>query len=318
MKTKKRQSGKKRGFTIIELLTVMSIIIILIGLLVPAITQVRRYAREVKQRAQFHSIEVAMDLFEAENGVYPDSGEDGSDGLPYCGAMKLAEAMVGQDLLGFHPESVFRQDLRDSADTKYLYLIPPSGHPSELDITEMNRKARKGPYLQSGNANAARIVNIYGSANLDVFTGVDTEKLFVLTDAYARTMPSSGDKVGMPILYYRAYKEGSANPSSSPTNPTNITDTNRIYRHEDNDELVGLGVPWAAGTLHPLDEAYLPPIPGDSFPGLPESFYWKINNDSITLPNGMPHRSDSYILLSAGEDGLYGTSDDIYNIQKEL
>ncbi len=318
MKTKKRQSGKKRGFTIIELLTVMSIIIILIGLLVPAISQVRRYAREVRQKAQFHSISIALDMFEAVYETYPDSGPLGSDGQPYCGAMKLAEALVGQDLLGFHPESTFRSDRMNTAATpKYLYRIPTVGQ-SDTHVDEVNRKARKGPYISvEKNANAARMSDIYAVADItSMFSGANAEHIFVLTDVYSRTMPSSGEKVGMPILYYRAYKEGTANPNSrgSVVVPFDAANTTRIYRHQDNQDLVELGIPWSAGNSHPLDENYgvAPPAP----PGLPESFYYKINNDKMDLQYGMPYRNDSYILLSAGEDGLYGTADDIFNFQK--
>ena len=97
----KNKLRKRKAFTIVELLTVMSIIIILIGLLVPALNQVKRYAKEVKQHAQFHSIDVAMELFETEHDGYPSSGQYGSETplQEYCGAMKLAEAMVGQDLI---------------------------------------------------------------------------------------------------------------------------------------------------------------------------------------------------------------------------
>jgi len=47
-----KSKGKKVGFTIIELLTVMSIIIILIAMLVPSLNAVRRYARVVMQKGQ--------------------------------------------------------------------------------------------------------------------------------------------------------------------------------------------------------------------------------------------------------------------------
>jgi len=48
--------------------------------------------------------------------------------------------------------------------------------------------------------------------------------------------------------------------------------------------------------------------------GSPE-FYDDLINP--TIPAGIdpvPYRQDSYVLLSAGEDGLYGTVDDIWNI----
>ncbi len=73
MKRVSNNQHSRHGFTIIELLTVMSIIIILIGLLVPSLNRVKRYSMDVKQRAQFHSIAVALDLFNAEFDGYPDS-----------------------------------------------------------------------------------------------------------------------------------------------------------------------------------------------------------------------------------------------------
>ena len=63
MKSLAKQYETKAAFTIVELLTVMSIIVILIGLLVPALNNVKRYAFTVKQNAQFHSVNVALELF---------------------------------------------------------------------------------------------------------------------------------------------------------------------------------------------------------------------------------------------------------------
>ena len=97
----------------------MSIIVILIGLLVPALNKVRRYATGVKQKAQFNAIEAALELFNNEFGGYPTTPRrlDSTGPAAYCGAMKLCEAMMGQDLLGFHPSSVFRRDGMDAAGT---------------------------------------------------------------------------------------------------------------------------------------------------------------------------------------------------------
>ena len=68
--------AREGGFTIVELLTVMGIIAILIGLLVPALSMVKDYAKQVQQAAQFHSIEVGMDLYKAEFGSYPPSNDN--------------------------------------------------------------------------------------------------------------------------------------------------------------------------------------------------------------------------------------------------
>ena len=307
----KNKSSRRKAFTIVELLTVMSIIIILIGLLVPALNQVKRYAKEVKQHAQFHSIDVAMELYETEHEGYPPSGQYGSDGEEYCGAMKLAEAMVGQDLSGVHMDSVFRSDLQEAGGGDYLYAIPGVAQSIPDAEVETNRQSRKGPYLGIENANATRMNEIYGS--FGVFTG-DLNERFVLCDEYSRTMNASGIKTGMPILYYKANLSGTVNPNEN--NSYTKTQQGRIYHQGDNDDLIKLGAPWTGGVEHPMASDYTLPA-GETGPVGPlETFYWRINNDEILLNNGRPWRADSYLLLSAGFDGLYGTRDDIYNFQE--
>jgi type II secretory pathway pseudopilin PulG len=119
MKSNVKQSNKRAAFTIVELLTVMSIIVILIGLLVPALNKVREFAQEVKQKAQLKSIDTAIELFNTTFDGYPDSSATGPDGPEYCGAMKLCEAAMGQDLQGFHPDSIFRADGSDGFRALY-------------------------------------------------------------------------------------------------------------------------------------------------------------------------------------------------------
>ena len=126
MKSNVKQSNREAAFTIVELLTVMSIIVILIGLLVPALNKVKQYAYDVKQQAQFHSIDAAIELFNSEFDGYPDSDALDPDGLPYCGAMKLCEAMMGRDLMGFHPDSIFRSSGLDSIGNN-IYPLPSTG-----------------------------------------------------------------------------------------------------------------------------------------------------------------------------------------------
>lgn len=72
-------------------------------------------------KARLHSMDAALELFNNEFGSYPPSDANDSTGKPYCDAMKLAEAMMGQDLLGCHPKSVFRRDGLDTAGTFDLY-----------------------------------------------------------------------------------------------------------------------------------------------------------------------------------------------------
>jgi len=280
------QARRKRAFTIVELLTVMSIIVILIGLLVPALNKARRYATLVKQKAQLHSMDAAIELFNNEYGGYPPS--DALDGRlagrePYCGAMKLCEALMGQDLLGPHSLSVFRRDGLDSTGTIQLYPQNPS---------EANRKARKGPYIAAESANALPLGKIYKDV------GSFATSNYVLCDVYERQM-NTGEKTGMPILYYKA---NTANTFHDPNLAPTIDNSMRnIYNYWDNQQLVTLGKPWeSAGATHAL--------------ATPARFYQNTQNHLITTAN-QPYRADEYILLSAGWDGEYGTGDDVCNFE---
>jgi type II secretory pathway pseudopilin PulG len=289
------QARKKRAFTIVELLTVMSIIVVLIGLMVPALNKVRRFARDVEQMAQFNAMGAAIELFNNEYDGYPPSNALDSAPQPqaYCGAMKLCEALMGQDLLGFHSNSVFRRDRLDSTETLDLYPVDIDSLPANL--RDNNLKARKGPYLQAENANAWRMEDIYGSDNVAPFLGTT----FVLCDVYDRQM-QSGEKTGMPILYYKA---DTANSFHNPTlNPTPTDSKGNIYNYWDNHALVSLGKPWqpkgGATSAHKL--------------ATPERFYKNTQSDQITTTQ-RPYRADTYILISAGWDAEYGTADDICN-----
>lgn len=294
MKSNVKQSNREAAFTIVELLTVMSIIVILIGLLVPALNQVKRYAYEVKQRAQLKSIDTALELFNSEFDGYPDSDALDPDGASYCGAMKLCEAVMGRDLMGFHPGSTFRSNGLSGLG---IDLYPPQ--PTGIAYTN-SLSARKGPYLPLDNANAYQVMDLY-----DV-TGPFAGDNFVLCDVFRRvTHLQSGRKVGMPILYYKANTARVQHDIDNPDNSQNI------YDYTDNHDLARLGKPFdppPGGTPHRLFQEA----------GQPEGyrFYMNTTNDKLLASLAAavrPYRADTFILISAGSDGEYGTPDDITN-----
>jgi len=327
MKRVSNNQHSRHGFTIIELLTVMSIIIILIGLLVPSLNRVRRYSMDVKQRAQFHSIAVALDLFNAEFDGYPNSDAMDDQATPqnYCGAMKLTEALVGQDLKGFNPASYFRRNgFQGALTTPWDGMpYPPYNTCGSLvrDTADKacyndNIRSRK-TYLQLENANAYLIKDIYSATAISAagytnHAGFDP-CTFVLCDSYNRvTNRTTGKKIGMPILYYKAdsAKLGHPFPSDSPaTISGNIA--KYIYNVYDNQDLIDMGLPWFVGPAHPLGSGG-GTIEGYTISDWPKKFY-DITRDTKINTGDRPVRADSYILMSAGFDGEYGTKDDIYN-----
>lgn len=62
---------RRGAFTLIELLAVISIIVILIGLVTPALHKAREAARKQKARAMVSSLEVAINMYYTDLGRYP-------------------------------------------------------------------------------------------------------------------------------------------------------------------------------------------------------------------------------------------------------
>jgi type II secretory pathway pseudopilin PulG len=304
------------GLTVIEILVVVSIIALLVGLLLPAVHTVQKMAKETKQKAQFTSIELALAAFKSDYGDYPPSSWNNPNvaggRTDYCGAQKLAEALLGWDLLGFHPDSAWRADGLDRNNGPTTY------DPAKVNPAAQTLDKRKGRYIELEHANAFRLgdsaaglrdglfpdlANGSGNAPLaprfvlcDVFT---VRECKVLEDPRTLTVPGVATKMvspGTPILYYKANPASKVLDAGDPET--------RIYNVRDNWPLVSLRMladgpkPLVNRRLHPLEDA---------------NYFYEYIRDPRVQARPWPYRPESYLLISAGADGLYGTNDDIRN-----
>ncbi|MFH1719837.1 MAG: hypothetical protein ABIF19_20990, partial [Planctomycetota bacterium] len=158
---------------------------------------------------------------------------------------------------------------------------------------------RKGPYLDLATTSVFKVgelfpVNIAGTLALDTH---------VICDVFAARkvrLSSSGKtaNAGAPILYYRA------------NTAEKRIDT--IYNIQDNDAFVQMKQLFD-GRDHPLGRGTLADRAAFFYgnPNDPLATGY-IQNPKVTA-RAWPYRPDSYILISAGSDGLYGTNDDIRN-----
>jgi prepilin-type N-terminal cleavage/methylation domain-containing protein len=299
---------KRDGFTTIELLTVIAIIAIMMGILIPVVTSARNSANVAKQKAQFAAIAMALDAFKGDYGDYPPSHgwtPTTSDNIDYsyCGAQTLTEALVGWDLLGFHPDSAWRSDGKYSDGSHLVY-----------DATsDANLAVREGPYLELGTASAFKLSQLFPGISLTTLAD-----RYVLCDSFGAKSVTVGGKTvkaGRPILYYKA--NVASRDFTSP--PDTVTAANRIYNYMDNINLISLQVAFemSKNPSYSPDPLYNKPYGG----GLPGTYFYspdyKLVDQKVYAVYGTsrpwPCRPDSYILISAGVDGLYGTDDDITN-----
>ncbi len=332
-------SQKAKGFTIVELLTVMGVIVVLISLLLPALSMVRDFSREIQQKAQFHSIEVGVGMYENDFGSLPPSADNydskRAEGLPkyngtnctaadsYTGAMKLAEAMVGMDMLGFHPNSGFyangvnRVRYTNAAGTivQTDEQIYRADQDTNFQTMEENLDSRKGPYVDLENANAFRLGKVYnGIGNFSAPSYIPNVSAadgpLVLCDVFS-IKRHSGEKTGTPVLYFKARTRFSRQDKDhgETTNDDYEDDEDDIYNIADNVNILDLGVANEANTKHPVIEQST-----DGF-GIDQFEKMIVNNKIASIKR--PYRASSFILWSAGKDGLYGTSDDIFNFDKD-
>ncbi len=325
-------SLKKRAFTLIELLTVVAIIALLIGILVPAVTRAKRSALEVAIKAQHDGIYKGLELFKNDFGFYPSSVSQSNDGLlnsardiatatklVVTGAHRLAYAMMGRDKLGcpaktgtdstgmtagaeFGPDSITGWYYSGAAGpTAGQFNAPWIGPNGANWGSPALKTARKAPYV---NPEGFTIVgdNSMGSgadANGDEYN-------WLLCDKYEKGLGEKIDAVTKyplhsPILYFTANLSGdrifgSGNPNFS----------KNIYYWSDNVQILN-----QANALADVDNSGT----------VDEGDFWAFIEDKGarvgTGPDARrPHNPESLILWSRGNDGIFGTDDDIVNWNK--
>lgn len=297
---------RKKGFTIIELLVVISIIVLLIGIMTPGARKAKQLAMKVKQKAQLRNVSIGVELWSNEHGNdYPESTTTGNV-LFTTGAHHLAEALVGRDGYGFDSISSWDAEL-DAA------IVSPT--PIPYDPTILSYTNREPVYLDSGVVDNFQLAQIYGDSSFtgDAYPGdynadgtatIGEYPAGVFTDIYKKqrvtmsTTLANTVKVGSPILYFKAKDTNVYDPTFP---------NSSIFNYNDNIDIFALGLCTDATQIHPFYDAT----------GISPAFYASLVNPTITYTGDpVPYNKHTFVLLSAGFDGLYGTKDDVTNISE--
>lgn len=353
MRPSARRTFQARGFTLVELLAVIAIIALLIGILVPTIGRVRTSARNAKTSSTLSALGTGLETYRADDklgGQYPPSRSDrggagvnqllatspfeqnasqsGTD-IEISGAALLVWALAGADLLGApgfrvvdpadparntwsHWTHDYLAGGANPAASSGLYARYDNSVPGRVDQPV---HPRFGPYVAIDKIGYSK--RISGATSLN--------GLFELeNDPTPRAYPMFLDAFDNPILYYRADPAG------------------RHLLDRDVSNELELGVGGSRGTYHWMDNGPLvqsvnsaqqTPLKTDAdqtgnhrlgwedpdsytsnAPPPPGNFAHYILNKDATAKL-TPQRADSYLLISPGPDGIYGSADDVSNFK---
>ena len=285
----------QNAFTLIELMVVVAIIALLVAIVLPAVNTAQIRAKETKTRTMISTLETGIAGFYGDQvigGEYPPSTSpvssvanphDTTGIIPSHGTYLLAWALVGADQLG--PPG-FRDldgdgDWSDDTGLAGLYAVDVAANSPVYRRASIGVDSSKMRFPKPNPA-ATNVTNQFVIDELDTKPGLSS---ICFLDAF-----------NQPILYYRANR--------GQTTMVSMGAGVGIYAQTDNAMITGLGgqagIDLGAGNVHPLRDI--------------STFAYVLRDPDVTTVE-RPHRKDSYILLSAGADALYGTADDIANFE---
>jgi len=356
--------SRRRGFSLVELLTVIFIITLLIGILVPSLSAARNAAKKMTTKKALDSIKVGLEMFKNDNGSdfpqtngYPPSFAHPPIGNPpvfqsllgefpflekkpvVTGAHWLPAMLMGVDQLGYIKRSIV-PNKDDLQKLPWKWYTPDPLGPGKL------LQPRGGPYADTNGLAVKKTKDLPGRPNRALFgtgwTSDDNDPQGV------QNLPVVVDAFDQPILYYAANAHGRESNMVEDVRKVDNDYTGGdqqngppMYFHQDNIPFTGKG---NSDTERGWDFGNTGAKHGIALSGATETapdmvvaaqqehvehrenfaryiIDRKIYSAYAAHPDDakptMPLRAvnaDSYLLISAGVDGRYGTNDDVSNL----
>jgi general secretion pathway protein G len=121
---KTRTKRKQQGFTLLEIMLVVSIIVIILGVAISKLGNTTAIAKTMRVQADLQAIKTQLQLYESMNGFYPSTEQ----GL---------QALVSQPSNDPRPTrwyQLFKELPTDPWGNGYIYRCPGVKNPSGYDL----------------------------------------------------------------------------------------------------------------------------------------------------------------------------------------
>jgi prepilin-type N-terminal cleavage/methylation domain-containing protein len=327
-----RMHSRRPAFTLIELLVVIGIIVILIGILLPVVASVRRTAFATSTSQEISRIAGACQAYYGDYHSYPGPvaendidgvnapagtpgplapggttglaygqtpATSGLDAIPVTSSENLVLGLEGGMIVGFNngvangwgyqPSAVQQgpQSLNPLLNSQKQTTAYLTVQPSELAPSDGN-----GGYQQFGTLDS--VIPEF----LDHIPGD------VVGVTGGNTGGTNSNFAFGPILYFRARK-GAANIVNETTPVPTATISTYQYNFV---QAAPYGFTAVSTTDYAVPTTNNPPT-GSTAPAYTDSVQVYFANPGIF---GQPRGKDSFILISAGTDRIFGTKDDIF------
>ncbi|MEN6307377.1 MAG: prepilin-type N-terminal cleavage/methylation domain-containing protein [Anaerohalosphaeraceae bacterium] len=311
----------QKAFTLIELLTVVAIISALVGLMAVSMKKATLMAKNLRQKAELKAMDIGLELFSKDFDGYPSSSRM-VNGPTISGSQRLAEALMGRDGYGYEPQSGWFAP--DDSKYKPAALLPLNLYDS---TDQASRRRRKGPYVELKHSGVYTIMELWGGdGGTGIYTSPATTTALlgrfrspVITDIFNKNtivLNSQSIKVGLPVLYFRANEAKPFRVDDQRklvSNPSLQQAEKWVYNYYDNQELVNM--PVLSEPTQPDMDFVNPATPANTQDvHKAQRFYENITQTA--QPDRDYYKSfnaNTFILISAGNDGVYGTKDDVTN-----